>query len=409
MKTLKSIVNVVEENLDTERLTHSEDEGKFSAAEVKKDKQSHRESYYDDYRQPFGLSQNKNGQLIAKTESRISISEYSLVSGKQKLLSNAEAFLPDKKAAFSDASNSKCWNLHLRCPRVSGIGKVWRPVFVELKGSTITLHAEDFQSSPPFQIINLTWFYSFSKPEIKAKLINNEFLFTCLLVNTFRTTPTRVRHAETRPRGVKLGCANYSVLLNFIETVRKFIDSFPAFRAAGIFYKAEMVIVKVRDTFEIVERERYAIVDITQQERQALSQIAQPEKEYNVSSKQVEIMLRAKVTASPECSMYVKHTEMFSKQPAIDEVRFHKCVKSCLQNNQTTTVRFVPLDNCWFQLMSWKGACSKPAPLRCEVTVSVCAKRCVQIQARLFTSSTRVEVTSARDITIRLISQCVLL
>jgi hypothetical protein len=410
MRTLKSII--FEDDLGTERLIHNEDE--FSDPEG--DNQSDRASNYSDCREASEFSLHiESDQSIAKTESLNSMPELgggsenteaksfqSFVDEKYEVLTNPEMFLPDKNNPFM-----KCWSLLLRCSRVSGMklphnGKIWRPVLVKLEESTLKFHAEDFESSPPIKTINLTWFYSFSVPGIKTKLIQSEFVFTTVLVNALHGTRGRLAKIRSWSSGVKLGCANYTVILDFIETIQKCISTFPAFRPAGIFYETEKVLLNVQDMYEVVQEKKTNVTEVAQQGKYNVAQVVQQEK-HNVLLKQVQVMLKAKVSASPECSVHVKHRERFSKKPAIDDVSFHKCVKSRSLNNQTVTARFLPLDDCWFQLMSWKDCCSKPAPLRCEVTVTVSGYSSVQIQARIFTGSTHLEVKSASDITLRLV------
>ena len=396
VRTLKSIL--FEGDLGTERLIHTGDE--FSV--VGDDCQSDKASNNSDYQEPGEFSHIESDRLITKTKSVNSMPELtncdetfyngmedaetksflSFSGEKYEVLTNTEMFFPDsdKSDLFG---NVKCWNLLQRCACVSEKkppcnAKTWRPVFVKLEESTLKFHAEDFESSPPFKTIHLTWFYSIQG--IKTKLIHNEFLFTAVLVNALRTTRTRLAKTRNLSKVVKLGCANYTVLLDFVDTIRKCVASFPAFRPAGIFYKTEKMLVHVKDVYEVIQQEKH-----------------------NVTLKQVEVMMKAKVSARLECGVHVKHSECFSKTPVVDDISFHKCVKSRSINNQILTARFLPLDNCWFQIMSWSGCCPKPTPLRCEVTVATGGDSSVQIHARLFTGSTRLEVKSASNITLRLV------
>ena len=385
MRSLKSIL--FEEDFGRGRLIQNE------VPVPEDDSPNDRGSNYSDYQELDGFSQIEGNETLAKTKSFNSMPELanceetalgsqfksflSLAGEKYEVLSNPEIFFPD-----NCSSNMRRWSLLLRCLPLSGQkllhnGKIWRPVLVKLEENTLKFHAEGFESSPPFKVINLTWFYSFSGQGIKAKLLHNEFLFTTVLVNSLLTI--RERFAKSRSNFVQLGSANYTVLLDFIDTVKRCVASFPAFRPAGISYKTEKVVINIKDIYEVTQQE----------------------KTRNVSSKQVEIVLKAKISASPECSVHVKHAEDFSRKPALDDVSFHKCVNSRLLNNQTVIARFLPLDNCWFQIMSWNGCCSKPTPLRCEVTVTIFGNSSVEIHAQLFTGSTRLDVKSANNITLR--------
>ena len=388
MPSLKSIL--FEEDFGRGRLIQNEVLG------PEDDSPNDRASNYSGYQELDGFSHIESNQTI-KAESFNSMPELanceetafgsqfksllSLAGDNYEVLSNPEIFCPDSDHC---SGNMKRWSLLLRCLPLSGQklshnGKIWRPVLVKLEENTLNFHAEGFESSPPFKVINLTWFYSFSGQGIKAKLLHNEFLFTTVLVNSLLST--RGLLAESRSNFVKLASANYTVLLDFIDTVKRCVASFPAFRPAGISYKTEKVLINVKDIYEVTQQE----------------------KTRNVSSKQVAVMLKAKISASPECSVHVKHEEDFSKKPAIDDVSFHKCVNSRLLNNQTVVARFVPLDNCWFQIMSWNACCSKPTPLRCEVTVTMSGNSSVELHARLFTGSTRLDVKSANNIALRLV------
>jgi hypothetical protein len=404
MRTLKSIL--FEDDLDTGRLIQFEDEVLGTEDERPA---NDRASSYSDYQEPDGFFQTESDQTIAETESFNLVAEnetsfdgqgniqaksfVSFASEKYEVLSeNPEMFFPDT----DKNGDMKRWSLLLRCSLSSGQtlqhhDKIWRPVSVKLEESTLKFHAKDFESSPPFKVINLTWYYSSSAPGIKVKLFHKEFLFTTVLVNAFLSTHGRLTKTRSRSNEVKLGCANYTVLADFVNTVQKCVASFPAFRPAGISYRSEKVTLRVKDTYHVVQQEKYNVTEVDQEEP------------HNLSSKQVEIMLKAKVSASQECSIHVKHSGSFSKKPAIDDVGFHKCVNSRSLNNQTTIARFLPLDNCWFQVMAWSGRCSKPTPLRCEVTVTIYGDSSVQIHACLFTGSTRLEVKSANNITLRLV------
>ena len=387
MPSLKSVL--FEEHFGRGRLIENEVSG------PEDDSPNDRASNYSDYQELDEFSHIESNQTLAKTESFNSMPELancketafgsqfksllSLADDKYEVLPNPEFFSPDPDNC---SGNIKRWSLLLRClplsrQKLSHNGKIWRPVLIKLEESTLKFHAEGFESSPPFKVINLSWFYSFSGQGIKAKLLHNEFLFTTVLVNSLLSM--RGRFAKSRSNFLKLGSASYTVLLDFIDTVKKCVASFPAFRPAGISYKTEKVLINIKDIYEVTQQERNRYV----------------------SSKHVEIVLKAKISASPECSVRVKHAEDFSKKPDLDDVSFHKCVNSRLLNNQTVIARFLPLDNCWFQIMSWNGCCSKPTPLRCEVTVTMFGNSSIELHARLFTGSTRLDVKSASNITLR--------
>ena len=407
MRTLKSLS---EANFDKETLVHNEDtqdEEEFSSLET--NEQNYRASNYTEYQEYHEHSDHEKTQLISKTESLNSmfkhrksnendcseleknkIKNFQSTSGqKYEALKDPEMLLDFDNIA--DSSDRKCWSLLLRCGRVTGImltGKTWRPVFVTLEGNTLKFHAEGFESSPPFKVIDLSWFFSFRIPGLKEELSHHEFLFTLLLCNSLPTS--RGPLAKSR-KGVLIGCANYAVLLDFMETVQECISGFPAFRSAGISYKMEKVLVHVLDTYEVIQQSKHN-VDVTQQEKQS------------ITLKQVKIMMKAKVSASPECKFQLRYVEGFSKMPASDDVSVHKCVKSLSSNNEIMTARFIPLDNCWFQLVTWKSSCVKPAPLHCEIIVAMSGHNSVKITAHIFTGSTHSEVKSASDIMLRLVA-----
>ena len=287
--------------------------------------------------------------------------------------------------------NRKSWRIFLRA-RISSrnnlrpSSSVWRPVFVVLEEGNLKFHAQDFESSPPFEIISLTWFYSFRVP-IKTQLIQSGFLFTTVLINALNSERRRVTKFRGFCKRVKIGCANYNTLLGLVEAVHKCVASLPAFRPAGICYKTEKMLIRVEDVHEG-----------TQQKESNVTQAINLEK---LTVKRVRIMLNALVSASPGCLIEVRRTESFSKRVTTDDVSFHKCVKSRFVNEQRVFAWFSPLDNCWFELMSWKAFCTKRSPLRCEVTIAVCDSGAVEILAHVFTSSTRLELISANNITLR--------
>ncbi|XP_028402939.1 stonin-2-like [Dendronephthya gigantea] len=288
--------------------------------------------------------------------------------------------------------NRKCWRI-LFCIRVASgnklrpsVNKVWKPVFLVLEENSLKFHAQDFESSPPFKIISLTWFYSFRVP-MKTQLNEDGFLFTTVLINSLHSRRSAIKRFRGFWKKVKIGCANYNTLLDLVETVQKCVASFPAFRPAGIFHKTEKMLVRVEDFHEVTQPEKHSVSKAINQERH--------------TEKRVRIMLNVLVSASPDCFVEVKRTESFSRRITTDDICFHKCVKSRSLNEKRVVAWFSPLDDCWFELMSWKAFCTKPCPLRCEVTIAVCDSCSVAILARVFTSSTRLELTTASNITLR--------
>ena len=399
MRTLKC---TAESDFDTAKLIQKED-GRFG---LEDDPYCDEASNYSEYQENGDFSPLQTGRFIAKTESLNSMPDFENSDKSNKdttktkslhsILGDNYEILKEPKilsaSRINDASsNMKSWSLLAPCGRamLSQNVKSWRPVVVKLEESTLKFHAEDFESSPPFKAIHLSWFHSFLIPMIRTKMRHDKFLFTALLDDALHATRGRLAKTRSWSKGVEVASANYKALLDFIETVQNCVSRFPAFRPAGIFYKTENLSVRVENVYEVLQHENRNVGC---------------EEKPSVSAKLVQIMLKAKVSATPDCCIHIERTGSFSKELAMDHAAFHRCVKTSSVNSRTVTASFSPLDNCWFQLMSWKTSCSKPTPLRCEVTVTACGYGSVQICARIFTGSTRLDVTSASDIILRFVS-----
>ena len=402
---MRNFKSTPESDFDKGKLIHAEDEHLSLEVETECDGASN----YSDYQENSDFHCFETGRLIAKTgslnsmlnlgncdestsgkfENAKSKSLHSILGENYTVLKEQEIFSSTSRINDAFSKYMKCWSLFLRCGRgkLSQNGKIWRSVFVKLEESTLKFHAEGFESSPPFKVIHLSWFHSFQIPGIQTKIIHGKFLFTAILTDALDTTRGLLAKTRSWSKGAEVACANYNALLDFIDTVEYCVSCFPAFRPAGIVYKTESVSVRVQNVYEVLQNENIGC-----------------QEKLSASSKQVQIMLKAKVTASPECGIHVKQTGSFSNELAKNDITFHKCVKTSSLNSRTVTACFSPLDNCWFKLMSWKSFCSKPTPLRCQVTVTVGGYGSVQICARIFTGSTRLEVTSASDIILRFVS-----
>ena len=400
MRTLKS---TAESDFDTAKLIHREDE-RFG---LEDDTYCDEASNYSEYQENGDFSPFQTDRFKTRTESLNSMPDFesrdksnknatktkslhSILGDNYEILKEPKIFLSASRVNGA-SSNMKSWRLLVPCGRamLSQNVKTWRPVVVKLEESTLKFHAEDFESSPPFKAIHLSWFHSFLIPIIRTKMLHDKFLFTALLDDALHTTRGRLAKTRSWSKGVEVASANYKALLDFIETVQNCVSRFPAFRPAGISYRTENLSVRVQNVYEVLQHENCNVGC---------------DEKLSVSAKQVQIMLKAKVSATPDCCIHIERTGSFSKELAMDHVAFHKCVKTSSLNSRTVTASFSPLDNCWFQLMSWKTSCSKPTPLRCEMMVTTRGYGSVQICARIFTGSTRLDVTSAIDIIVRFVS-----
>lgn len=309
-----------------------------------------------------------------------------------------ESLVPDESARIASCfhnpsitldTSSSCrdgtWRVLLRCHHSSRKvkGKIWRPIVVKLEEASLNFHAQGFESSPPFKVISLTWFHIFRAPKYQESSAGcHRNVLTTVLLNTFQGSRQKWKSltcpiwGKTAGQKVaKIGCADHKVLLDFIETVQRCIFSFPGFRQRGIHYKKNRVFVDVQEVYEQREGKE-------------------------VANSEAYIKVITRVSGSPECRIILNR---FAGQTDLREIGFHSCVKAVKGSRrlgEPLTATFVPLDNCWFQLVHLKSFTSRPPPLRCQVTVVVRGTNWIELRAQIF-PTTRLDAASASNIVLR--------
>lgn len=292
-----------------------------------------------------------------------------------------------------DLSNcSRSWNILLRSRRSSSRkvkrrGKTWRPVVVKLEGASLKFHSAG-ESFPPFQVVSLLWSHEFRAPKYQDQ---HRLLITTLFNNLCGSSPKRIfkKRLGGKTNGLKvakIGCTNRKVLHDLIGTVQRCIFGFPGFRQRGIQYRKDRMFVDVKGVYEGVQNRR----------------------DYEIkASNHVHVKVKAMVSGSPKCCMALNKHSSFDGQQETEapEVSFHKCVQE-RSLRSPVAVTFVPLDNCWFELIHFKSFKHKPAPLRCEVSLVVHDSNRFELRAKIFatTSTTRADaaaVSHASNVTLQ--------
>ena len=292
-----------------------------------------------------------------------------------------------------DLSNcDRPWNVLLRIHRSSRKmkerRKYWRPVVVKLEEASLKFHANDFESFPPFQVVPLLWSHGFTVPNYKGTTGSHRRLLTCTLFNTTRGTTSK-RVFATCPsmrkkaglKVAKIGCTNHRALRDLVDTVQRCIFSFPGFRQRGIRYGKDRFFVDVQDVYEGVQNGRDG-------EIKAVTH--------------VHVKVKALVSGSPKCSISLNNSSGFGEQEAeTAKISFHKCVQEKKQLSPLV-VTFVPLDNCWFEVIQMQSVSYKPPVLRCQVSLIVHVSTQIELRAQLFaTTSALPEAAPLKNVILR--------
>lgn len=270
----------------------------------------------------------------------------------------------EKATPASNVENAAwCVLLRSRCSNLKGRGKFWRPILIKLEEASLKFHAQGFETSSPFKVIPLLWSYAFNTPKYRGSFGENTVLVTSLLNTSLGSSQHRrflkypILSEKSRLRVAKVGCVDRKVLLDFMETVQRCVSSFPGFRQRGIRYRKDRVFVDIQDVYEVVQMRRGKEIKATCE---------------------VRVKVKALVSGSPECRIILNSSGSFDRK-----ISFHKCVLGKDLRNPVV-VTFIPLDNCWFQLINLKSITHKPPPLRCEVTVTVRNGNWFELQAQIF-------------------------
>lgn len=294
-----------------------------------------------------------------------------------------------------DLSNcDRPWNVLLRIHRssrkVKERRKYWRPVVVKLEEASLKFHADDFESFPPFHVEPLLWSHGFTVPNYKDSTGGYRRLLTSTLFNSTRGTTTLKRVFTTCPsmrkkaglKVAKIGCTNHKALRDLIDTVQRCIFSFPGFRQRGIRYRKDRIFVDVQEVYEGVQNER-------ESEIKAVTH--------------VHVKVKALVSGSPKCSLSLNNSSSFGEQEAgAAKISFHKCVQEKKQL-RPLVVTFVPLDNCWFEVIQMQSVSCKPPVLRCQVSLVVHVSTQIELRVQLFatTSEALPEAAPLKNVVLR--------
>ena len=250
-----------------------------------------------------------------------------------------------------DLSNcDRPWNVLLRIHRssrkVKERRKYWRPVVVKLEEASLKFHADDFESFPPFHVEPLLWSHGFTVPNYKDSTGGYRRLLTSTLFNSSRGTTS---HGNTS-RGT---------------TSKRVFATCPSMRK-----KAGLKVAKIgctnhkalRDLIDTVQRCIFSFPGFRQR---------------GIRYRKDRIFGAAKIS-------------------------FHKCVQEKKQL-RPLVVTFVPLDNCWFEVIQMQSVSCKPPVLRCQVSLVVHVSTQIELRVQLFatTSEALPEAAPLKNVVLR--------